>query len=446
MRQSRSVNPNNSLDDDLFVIITPLPLRKLIKRGKEVRITKIKRITATATALLITLFVFGSIMGAESVPEELRLISGEKACLNQTGCIKIKYDNDETVRTVSGERRSTAWANAFGVIPLKSVSISFVERESVILCAAPIGVRIYTEGIVVAETTEVASPAGSIDPGKECGLHAGDVILETDGKKLESVEQLINAVTESDGKKMKLKVIDTDGREKQLWLKPVYSEADGCYRAGIWIRNSTAGIGALTFYEPETKVFGGLGHAICDENSGAVMNVSEGEITNVMLTETVCGASGAPGELIGFLGDEKYGTITDNNESGIYGYMTRTDLGAGEYEVALKQELREGEAQILADVPGGGGKQLYDISIEKINYDSSNPTRNMIIKVTDKRLLELTGGIVQGMSGSPIIQDGRFAAAVTHVFVNDPSMGYAIFAENMLYAAKSVIESTEMAA
>lgn len=441
-----SARPNYYPADALFVIITPLLLHKLIKRGKEVRNMKFKRIAAAAAAFVIALFVFGAAAGAEAVPDEIRLVSGEKACLSRNRCIRLKYDNDETVKTSGGDGKSTAWANAFGVIPLKPVSISFVERESVILCAAPIGVRIFTEGVVVSETTEVITPDGSVDPGRECGLQAGDVILEADGKRLDSASRLIDAVTASDGRRMKLRVCGADGKEKTLYLRPVYSEADGCYRAGIWIRNSTAGIGVLTFYEPETMTFGGLGHAICDESSGAVMSVSDGEITNVMLTETVRGASGAPGELVGFLGEEKYGTLTQNTESGIYGIIDRTDIGAGEYEVALKQELREGEAQLLADVPGGGGKQLYDISIEKINYDSSNPTRNMIIRVTDERLLELTGGIVQGMSGSPIIQDGRFAAAVTHVFVNDPSMGYAVFAENMLYTAKSVIESTESAA
>jgi len=170
-----------------------------------------------------------------------------------------------------------------------------------------------------------------------------------------------------------------------------------------------------------------LGHAICDENSGAIMSVSNGEITSVMLTEIIKGASGAPGEVVGFLGDQKYGTLTKNTAAGIYGYIEQgVSLGNGEYEVALKQEVKEGKAKIITAVPGSDGVQEYEISIEKINYDADNPTRNMIVKVTDKELLELTGGIVQGMSGSPIIQNGRIVGAVTHVLVNDPTSGYGI--------------------
>ncbi len=409
-------------------------------------VTKLKKIITVGTALIALAVIFAVYVAAEAVPKEIRMIKGEESMLDRTPSIKIKFDDSETVETGSTRGRSSAWANAFGIIPIKSVNVSFVERESVILSAEPIGVKLRTNGVVVAETTEVACPLGSVNPGKECGLKAGDVILSADGVRITSAGQLIDAVTSSGGRRMELLVRSADGAEKKLNLQPVYSETDGCYRGGIWIRSGTAGIGVLTFYLPKNGAFGGLGHAICDECSGAVMSVSDGEITSVMLTETVRGASGAPGELVGFLGDEKYGTLVDNTDSGIYGYLDKSGSGEGTYEVALKQELREGRAQILANVPGGGGTQFYDVMIEKINYDSENPTRNMIIKVTDERLLKLTGGIVQGMSGSPIIQNGRFAAAVTHVFVNDPSMGYAIFAENMLYKAKSLSDSTDKAA
>lgn len=398
-----------------------------------------KKILALFLAVVVAAGIAGTaaIVGAAFVPDTISVISGETPSLLRAPFISINFDDDQAVETGSiGGGEVTASAELFGIIPLKTVTVKYTERQKVVLCAVPIGVRLEANGVIVAETTEVTTAEGKVDPGRKCGLKAGDHILRANGEDISEASQLVELIERSEGKAVTLEVLRQDGTRVSLELTPVYSESDGCYRAGIWIRSGAAGIGVLTYYEPETGKFGGLGHAICDEVSGAIMEVERGEITSVMLTETVRGASGAPGELVGFLGDEKYGTLTQNTETGIYGFLEPgIELGQGEYEVALKQEIREGSAQIASCVPGGDGVQLYDISIEKINYDRDNPTRNMIVRVTDKELLELTGGIVQGMSGSPIIQNGRIVGAVTHVLVNDPTRGYGIFIENMLDAA-----------
>lgn len=399
-----------------------------------IKIKALRRITVIIM-IIVSFSVFAvCLTGQMFVPDEMYAFKGEKPELCRTPFIRLKIDEEQAVEALNKGKGYTAWASLCGVIPIKEISINFTEREDVILCGTPIGIKLHTDGIVVSETTNVASAGGNVNPGKDCGLLAGDVIISINGRKAENVEQLIDIVSNSAGNEITLTVVRENGKRKILKLKPVYSAADGRYRAGIWIRNSTAGIGMLTFCDEESKVFGGLGHAICDESTGTIVDISSGEITDVMLTETVKGVSGAPGELVGFLGDTEYGTLTKNTESGIYGYMD--ELPEGKIcEIALKQEIKEGKAQLMTSVPGAEGACFYDIEIEKINYDKDNLTRNMIIHVTDERLINLTGGIVQGMSGSPIVQNGRLIGAATHVLVNDPTRGYGIFIENMLEAA-----------
>ncbi len=399
-----------------------------------------KRVFAVCLSAVVLFAALTGVMAAVGyslVPDNISVIKGEEPSLQRAPFILLRFDDDQAVETGgSAEAECSAAAELFGIIPVKNVDIRFVERQKVVMCGIPIGIRLDTSGVIVAETTDVTTAEGKVNPGAECGLMPGDNIISVNGKRINKAADLITEVERSDGNAVQIEVIRQDGSSAELELKPAFSETEGCYRAGIWIRSGTAGIGVLTFYDRATGIFGGLGHAICDDSSGAVMSVSDGEITSVMLTEVVRGASGAPGELVGFLGDIKYGTLTKNTETGVYGHIEKDfALEHSEYEAALKQEIEEGYAQVVTSIPGSDGVQMYDIEIEKINYDQDNPTRNMIVRVTDEDLLELTGGIVQGMSGSPIIQNGRLIGAVTHVLVNDPTSGYGIFIENMLDAA-----------
>ena len=212
--------------------------------------------------------------------------------------------------------------------------------------------------------------------------------------------------------------------------------ADGSgYKAGFWVRDSSAGIGTLTFYDPENLSFAGLGHAVCDVDTGTVLPFSSGEIVTAAITKVKKGTAGAPGELGGtFTGTERLGTVKINNETGLYGTL-EYEIGGISVPLAPKQEIYEGAAVILSTIDGTETAE-YDIIIEKISLSDDSLTKNMIIRVTDDDLIEITGGIVQGMSGSPIIQDGKLVGAVTHVFVNDPTKGYGIFIENMLETAE----------
>jgi len=411
--------------------VSKLTTERRAERGEK-RLAK--KIMIAVTLSLVIVVGIMAVVGVGYVPDTMYAISGEMPYISRAPYITIRFDDNQAVETAGcSGKTQTARAELLGIIPIKRVNISFVERESVMLGGVPIGIRLGTKGVIVAETTELLTESGYQNPGSECGLAAGDCILRANGEELTGALQLIEMVEQSDGRSLVLLVMKQDGATASLVLKPAFSKTEGCYRAGIWIRNGMSGIGVLTYYDKESGVFGGLGHAVCDETTGRVISVSDGEITSVNLTEIIKGASGAPGELVGFIGDKKYGTLTQNTPAGIYGYI-EDDFSSGqaEYQAALKQEIREGTAQIAASVPGSDGIEFFDIRIEKINYDENNPTRNMIVRVTDEKLLSLTGGIVQGMSGSPIIQNGRIVGAVTHVLVNDPTSGYGIFIENML--------------
>jgi len=361
--------------------------------------------------------------------------------------IDLIIPEDEAARA-STEVNSTYSVTAalFGIMPIKTIEVTRVSPEYVELSGQPVGIMLYSDGLVVAGLSPVETRSGRINPGELCGLRAGDTFQSIDGVTMDSAQDMLLAVEQCEGRDLELSVTHPDGASEKLTLKPAYSEADGMWHAGIWIKESSSGLGMLTFVTADTSSFGGLGHAICDMESGALISSHGGDLMTAQLTGVVPGAKGIPGELIGNLGKEKLGAVSINCDSGVYGHYIADSSTMTVARVAMKQELREGRAQMLTTLPGDSSPQLYDVVIEQINYDPSAPTRNLIVRVTDRRVLERTGGIVQGMSGSPIIQDGAFVAALTHVFVNDPAMGYGIFAENMLrFVNEQQISTTEAA-
>ena len=325
----------------------------------------------------------------------------------------------------------------FGAVEIKEVSVQVVERELVIPGGTPFGIKMFTEGVVVVGLSDVDVDGKLVNPAKLAGIKVGDIILEMDGQKVQFNEDVAAIIAKGNGKSVNFKVKRKE-TEFQVTLKPVKSSTDNSYKAGIWVRDSSAGIGTMTYYNPKTMVFAGLGHAICDVDTGEVMPLSKGEIVDVNITGVGKGHSGTPGEIKGtFNNDRLLGYLMVNNETGVFGRMKQASYDGFPIPMALRQEVKTGPAQIYTTL-SGNKPQKYDIVIEKVNINDQSPTKNMVIKVTDPVLLEKTGGIVQGMSGSPIIQDGKLVGAVTHVFVNDLCRGYGIFAENMNKTAKNV--------
>ncbi|MCL2037355.1 MAG: SpoIVB peptidase [Oscillospiraceae bacterium] len=360
-------------------------------------------------------------------------ISGEKA--TQKDGIQAAYANNGAEQ--KDKQQQEVELKLLGIFPIKSVKAEQIERPRLVPCGTPFGIKILTQGAVVTELGEVDGENGLISPAHQAGIKVGDVIIEINGVEITQNSDISTAlnhpnVNSNEEKAEEATVIYTrDGQKSEIMVTPAKSKQDGMYKMGAWVRDSSAGIGTMTYYNPADATFGGLGHAVCDVDTGQIMPLSSGEVVSVQISGVVKGFAGAPGELSGsFLSRIPIGAIKTNCESGVYGIMESPPVLDGEVEMAYKQEVKIGPAKIITTIDGNSPAE-YDVLIEKIDYNDKNAIKNMVIKVTDKTLLNKTGGIVQGMSGSPIIQNGRLAGAVTHVFVNDPTRGYAIFAENM---------------
>ena len=303
----------------------------------------------------------------------------------------------------------------------------------------PFGVRFSLAGVPIESITEVITAEGNRAPAADAGLQPGDLIQQINGKPVTTAAEICEAITACEGKPLLLKVsraTDTENEPIFCTLRPVPSLPDGVYRAGMWLRDSTAGIGTVTLIDAETGLFAGLGHGVCRESDGTLLPLLQGSVYRVRVQGIQKGKAGLPGQLRGSLYGNAEGQVCRNTECGIIGRLTPTYLSelsrtAGEALPIAEEigELREGEATILCTL-GEAGIARYPITVEKICGDREN--KNLLLRVTDPALLAETGGIVQGMSGSPILQDGKIVGAVTHVMVDDPTCGYGIFIGNML--------------
>jgi len=330
-------------------------------------------------------------------------------------------------------------ANLLGIIPIKKVQVNVFPQTALIPGGMPFGVKFFTEGVVVVGLSDIETERGSINPAKTAGIKTSDIITEINGISINSVEEAAKIIEASKGDNLYLKVL-RDGKTVELRLKPVYSVSESKYKSGIWLRDSTAGIGTITFITPSNYAFGGLGHGICDVDTGNLMPLKKGTVINAIIDSSVKGKPELPGELKGKF-KENMGTLLANTQNGIFGILNNmpvTPENATPLPVGLRSEVKEGKASIYSTVDESGVRE-FEIEIIKI-YKSSNDSKNFLVKITDPELLEITGGIVQGMSGSPIIQDGKIIGAVTHVLVSDPTKGYGIFMENMFSSMPEVLK------
>lgn len=323
-------------------------------------------------------------------------------------------------------------------IPIKNVSIQVTDDVSVIPCGTPFGIKLFTEGVVVVGLSDVKTSNGVYNPAKLAGLKKGDVIISMNNVNVRSNEDVANIIENSKGNDIKL-IVKRDNNEFESTLKPLKSTDDDAYKIGIWVRDSSAGIGTMTFINPKTNVFAGLGHGICDVDTGELLPLSHGDIISAKIEGLKPGQKGEPGELKGrfYNNDTQLGTLRENTITGVYGCFKKTVDPKEKMVVAMKQQVKTGDANILTTI-SGDKPTSYSIKIKSVNYNELSPTKNMVVEITDPDLLNQTGGIVQGMSGSPIIQNEKLVGAITHVFVNDPKKGYAIFAENMLNSSSLV--------
>ena len=295
-----------------------------------------------------------------------------------------------------------------------------------------VGIKLFSDGVMVVGLAEVPSSDGASTPAKDCGLRQGDIITHINDTQVDTIEQVRDVLQDLEGDKMSIRAMR--GEKQVQFTAQAVACSDGSYRLGAWIRDSMAGIGTMSFYDPDTGLFGALGHGINDVDPALLMPLESGSIMYASVSDVKKGEAGQPGELHGaFQVSQDMGDLLANTPGGIFGTLTDQSLvdGLEPMPVATRKEIKVGSATILSNIAGNTVEE-YTVEITKVFPSGSHDTRDLMIKVTDPRLLEATGGIVQGMSGSPILQNGKLIGAVTHVLGNAPTSGYGILAEHML--------------
>lgn len=394
-----------------------------------------------AMIILLTVIFTLTYTLSNELPDKFKVIEGSLLQINRPLPVKATYTDAAksqklNVNSVVGTKYSVD-LKMFGLIPIKSAEVEVVDEMYVVPLGQPFGIKIFTQGVLIVGMTDVDSANGLINPARNAGLREGDIILSVNNVKINSNEEIAQIIENSEGKTLTLEVQRGGNSVFNVSFTPVKSVREGKYKAGIWVRDSSAGIGTLTFYCPSTGIAAGLGHGICDVDTGKLLTLNSGELVGAEIINIIKGKNGAPGELRGRFTDNTIGKLLLNEETGVYGRVNKTIDSLNLIPIAMKQEVVEGVAKILTTIDNNQ-PTLYDCVIEKVHFNDNSKIQNMIIKITDRNLLEKTGGIVQGMSGSPIIQNNKLVGAVTHVFVNDSARGYGIFAENMYQSAKSV--------
>jgi len=410
--------------------------------------------------ICIGLILLPSAIKIDSIPEHIFINENESEFIDVNLPIKVKitstdgntlkFNGDEldedsyyslnsplSIETINDANREiNIGLEAFGILPIKNVNVSIDKRKKVIPGGQSIGVALFTKGVLVVGTCDVTMSSNIVkNPAKDAGIVPGDIIVEINDKQIDDAGDLSNKINNFSDDTCNLLIV-RNGIERSISVSPVLDESDDRYKLGMWVRDSTAGVGTLTFIDPNKKIYGGLGHAITDIDTGKVLTIQKGEILESKVIEISKAENGIPGELKGYFSgsDKKLGSITLNTTSGIFGNVY-ADISKDERDSSIyvghKQDVDIGPAYILSTIDADGVKK-FDCDIVSMNNQASGETKSFIIQITDDELIAKTGGIVQGMSGSPIIQGDKLIGAVTHVFVNDPTKGYGIYLDNML--------------
>lgn len=404
-----------------------------------------RRLTALLAASVTGLMLSGGISTVASLPRRIVMRAGSALEMPTSSLLKATVDGgDAAIRdtpgggmalTADGEGDASLTYSLLGVLPVKTVNVS-VEDERVLMPGGQsVGIAIDTEGVIVVGASDLGQTPSPI---RAAGIRTGDIIQKVNGSAVASAESLSGMV--DSGETLTLDVV-RGGETLTKAVTPALDGRDGQWRLGAWVRDSTAGVGTLTFSDPVTGLFGALGHAITDVDTSVTMPVGEGELYENRVVDVSPSTQGAPGELAGdfVFHPTAIGSVERNTSRGIFGSMEQP-LTSEYYPEGLpaapRREIRPGPATLLTTIDGETVGE-YACEIVRLN-DSAREGRDMVIRITDEALLDKTGGIVQGMSGSPIIQDGKLVGAVTHVMVNDPGMGYGISIESMLESAPDV--------
>ncbi len=386
-------------------------------------------------SLIIILLLISLIytVNITSMPKNVILLENEELDLKQVLGITLKESKKEVLQTSNDSNKietKTISVSLFNLFNVKEVNVSTVKNTKVVPLGNIIGIKLYSNGVLVIGMTEVEGKK----PYENTGIKEGDLITTVDNVTVTTTEELIKCVNNSQGKQVKIKYI-REGTEYVTDIEPVKTKEDK-YKIGLWVRDGACGIGTATYYDPGTGKIATLGHGIVDRDTDKLITIESGKLLTSTITKIKKGEKGNPGEIKGIINDNQtIGSINLNTDFGIYGNLKEINtLGIDKnnsLEIALKNEIKTGEATILLALEDEIRKE-YKIEIKKIYKNNTEDNKSMLIEITDEKLIEKTGGIIQGMSGAPIIQNGKFIGAITHVLVNNPLQGYAVFGEIMI--------------
>jgi stage IV sporulation protein B len=409
---------------------------------------KKRRFIVPVAAVLIPTLLWCSVSWL--LPNDLTLVEGEKTEIATQLPISAKTEESIGVLGVTTKPLADAFHLELGssimadpiqagttkvtfylcnALPIKTIDATVIPKTTLVPIGKTVGVSLDTKGLLVLGTGQVCLEGNdTVEPCKGV-FKTGDLLMQANGRELINKETFIDVVTKSDGEEIDV-LLERKGEKKHVSVKPAYSQADQAFKLGVWVRDSIQGIGTITYYDPKSNKFGALGHGVYDVDTGELMIIKKGTIIPTQLTDIIKGEKGEPGELAGVIEQgQSLGEVRKNTEVGIYGKLNNSsEFNGTALPIGLKQEIKIGKAEILSNIEGENIEK-YEIEIESIGKGIG---KDMMIRITDKRLLNKTGGIVQGMSGSPIIQNGQLIGAVTHVLVNDPERGYGTFIESML--------------
>ena len=391
--------------------------------------------------LLLCIYVY--ICAIDAIPEKIIIFEGEDLNIKKIFGISIEEKNDQSSILTSADGNSNDIINnnkenlevKLFNFNVKNIDVSIIEKTQVIPIGLVSGIKLYTSGALVVGMSEIKGLDNQkYKPYEGSGIEEGDTIIQIGENEINNANDLINVVNQSNGEELNITYL-RNGKKEETSIRPLQT-GENEYKLGLWVRDSAAGIGTMTYYEPKTGNFAALGHGISDIDTGELIDVGNGEFITTKVLSIIKGENGTPGKIQGSINDQsQIGTITKNSGFGIYGKITdisKVNTNSGNLmDVALRKEIQLGKATMLCSLDGKNVEE-YEIEIEKIYLNNDYDNKSMLIKVTDERLIEKTGGIIQGMSGSPVIQNGKFIGAVTNVLVSDPTQGYVVFGDIMI--------------
>lgn len=391
------------------------------------------------------LIIYAYVCNISLLPSNYIIMQGENLRLYTLLGIRLieesSYQTLQTSSTLEQEKinkigKVSFRLNLFNLIPLKNIDVNVIPKTTVVPMGNAIGMKLYTAGVLVVGMSEIEGKK----PYENSGIKEGDRIIQINQNQIDNTDDLMKAVNKSDGNNISIKYV-RDEKTITTSIKPLKNSRNE-YKIGLWVRDAAAGVGTLTFYEPSSGMFATLGHGIMDIDTAELIKIANGELVTTNILSINKGTKGNPGEIRGTIeAGHTIGSISKNTKFGVFGTINKTPYlntsNTNEVQVALREEIKTGKAQIICELENGK-KEYYDIEIQRIFISNNKDNKSMLIKVTDKKLSEKTGGIIQGMSGAPIIQNGKFVGAVTHVLVNDPTIGYGVFADIMLKQMKEV--------